>query len=179
MSSAMVPDISAEGSANDLEELFRQYHQLIYRTAYSVTGTHQDAEDVLQTIFLRLMKGVPSRDLRSHPKTYLYRSAVNEALTTVRTRQRRRVEEGVDVFQVPLLDEKANEDEQREAQLIAAMAQLNPETVEILILRYEHDYSDAEIARLLGRSRPAIAVALFRARGRLRKLLTSRQGEAR
>ena len=114
MSSAMVPDISTESSANDLEELFRQYHQLIYRTAYSVTGSHQDAEDVLQTIFLRLMKGALSQDLRSHPKTYLYRSAVNEALTTVRTRQRRRVDDGVDVLQVPLLDEEANEDEQRE-----------------------------------------------------------------
>jgi DNA-directed RNA polymerase specialized sigma24 family protein len=43
--------------------------------------------------------------------------------------------------------------------------------VEVLVLRYEHDYSDAEIARLLGKSRGAVALTLFRARARLKKLL--------
>jgi RNA polymerase sigma factor (sigma-70 family) len=52
-----------------------------------------------------------------------------------------------------------------------ALAQLNPRAVEILILRYEHDYSDAEIARILGKSRGAIALTLFRARARLKALL--------
>jgi len=43
--------------------------------------------------------------------------------------------------------------------------------VEILILHYEHDYSDAQIGKLLGTSRGVIAVTLYRARARLKKLL--------
>jgi DNA-directed RNA polymerase specialized sigma24 family protein len=44
-----------------------------------------------------------------------------------------------------------------------------------LILRYEHDYSDAEIAKLLGTSRSAIAVRLFRARARLKKFMEKKK----
>jgi RNA polymerase sigma factor (sigma-70 family) len=47
---------------------------------------------------------------------------------------------------------------------LEALAQLSPQAVEILILRYEHHYSDAEIAKLLGTSRGSIAVRLYRAR---------------
>ena len=41
----------------------------------------------------------------------------------------------------------------------------------MLILRYEHGTSEAEIGRLLGTSRAVVAVTLFRARARLKKLL--------
>jgi len=49
----------------------------------------------------------------------------------------------------------------------------------MLILRYEHDYTDAEIAGVLGTSRGVVAVTLFRARARLKKLLrASRESES-
>lgn len=43
-------------AATTLENLFTAHHALIYRTAYRVTGNASDAEDVLQTVFLRLAK---------------------------------------------------------------------------------------------------------------------------
>jgi RNA polymerase sigma factor (sigma-70 family) len=52
-----------------------------------------------------------------------------------------------------------------------AITQLNPNVVEILVLRYAHDYTDAQIAQMLGKSRGTIAVTLYRARIRLRKLM--------
>jgi RNA polymerase sigma factor (sigma-70 family) len=61
--------------------------------------------------------------------------------------------------------------------LVEAIAQLNPRAVEMLILRYEHHYSDAEIAKLLGKSRGVVAVTLYRARARLKKLLRASLGE--
>jgi DNA-directed RNA polymerase specialized sigma24 family protein len=51
--------------------------------------------------------------------------------------------------------------------------------VEMLILRYEHNYSDAEIGKLLGKSRGVIAVTLYRARARLKKLVRASSGEKR
>ena len=71
---------------SDLEDLFQEHHQLIYRTAYSVTGSRADSEDVLQVIFLRLLRrGLPP-DLLKNPKGYLYRAAINVSLNTVRRR---------------------------------------------------------------------------------------------
>ena len=71
--------------------------------------------------------------------------------------------------------EEPNRDQQR---VVHAMAQLNPRAVEMLILRYEHDYNDAEIAKMLGTSRGAVAVTLYRARARLKKLLMEKNHEA-
>ena len=55
---------------------------------------------------------------------------------------------------------------------------MKPEAAQILILRYVHDKSVAEIARLLGVSRGTIALRLFRSRARLKKLLRARMEDA-
>ena len=61
----------------ELDEVFRAHARLVYRTAYSVTGSPQDAEDVVQNLFLQLLRrGLPP-DFRKNPKAYLYRAAVN------------------------------------------------------------------------------------------------------
>jgi DNA-directed RNA polymerase specialized sigma24 family protein len=44
----------------------------------------------------------------------------------------------------------------------------------MLVLRYEHGFTEVEIGRLLGTSRAVVAVTLFRARARLKKLLARR-----
>jgi RNA polymerase sigma-70 factor (ECF subfamily) len=154
--------------AKDFEELFREHYQLVYRTAYGVTGSRQDAEDVLQTIFLRLLRRRPP-DLTSNPKGYLYRAAINLSLNIVRTRQRQNLTDGVEQLLAPV---GSDADEDLRRRLLEGIAQLRPQAVELLILRYVHDYSDAEIAKVLGTSRGTIAVALFRARTRLKTLLS-------
>ena len=158
------------------ERLFREHHAFVYRTAYSVTGTRQDAEDALQTIFLRLLRrGVPG-DVQKNPKGYLHRAAVNVSLNIVRARRQQRALSDVEALRAvaPVVDLNPA-DEMRE-RLIAAMGALRPRVVEMLVLRYEHDYSDAEIARMLGVSRGAIALKLFRLRARLKRLLRTAMG---
>jgi RNA polymerase sigma factor (sigma-70 family) len=51
------------------------------------------------------------------------------------------------------------------------MSQLSAEAAQALILRYIHNYSDADIAKMLGTSRTVVAVRLYRARARLKKIL--------
>jgi len=41
----------------ELEKLYREKNQKIYRAAYGVTGNRQDAKDALQNVFLRLLRG--------------------------------------------------------------------------------------------------------------------------
>ena len=152
------------------ERLFREHHAFVYRTAYSVTGTRHDAEDVLQTIFLRLLRrGVPD-DVRQNPKAYLHRAAINASLNIVRARKRQPAGDVECLRAVAPVVDRNPADEMRE-QLIRAMGELRPRVVEMLVLRYEHDYSDAEIARMLGTSRGVVAVTLYRARARLKKAL--------
>ena len=76
-----------------------------------------------------------------------------------------------DSLKASAADEVPRADADTQRLVAKAITQLHPQVVEVLVLRYEHDYSDAEIARLLGKSRGAVALTLFRARARLKKLL--------
>jgi RNA polymerase sigma-70 factor (ECF subfamily) len=174
----------AQGDAlpADFEALFQAHSQLVFRTAYAITGNRQDAEDVLQSVFVKVLQqqGTPSRrsgrqglaaEIQQQPARYLHRAAVNTSLNVVRSRKRRKLVDGFDVHQIPASTGDAREPDARHAQLTAALASLTPRALEILTLRYQHDYTDVQIAAMLGTSRGVIAVTLYRLRARLRTLL--------
>ena len=53
---------------NEFDRVFRAYHGLVFRTAYRITGNAADAEDVSQTVFLRLFRREASRETFSRMK---------------------------------------------------------------------------------------------------------------
>src|SRR5215831_5375764 len=78
-------------TAEDLkrfEDLFQEHSGMVYRTACVVTGCREDAEDVLQTIFLRLIRRAIPPSFNRNPKGYFYRSAINLSLNAIRSRRR-------------------------------------------------------------------------------------------
>jgi RNA polymerase sigma-70 factor (ECF subfamily) len=137
----------------------------------------EDAEDVLQTLFVQLLRRERPPAFEQDPKAYLYRAAVNTSLNVIRSRQRNIVSGDVDKLDDPASRrQSAREDNIRE-QLRAVMSELSPRSAEIFILRHVHGYTDSEIAKLLGISRGTVAVTLFRARARLRKSMRAIPGE--
>jgi RNA polymerase sigma-70 factor, ECF subfamily len=163
-------------SSLEFETIFNEYAGFIYRTAYGITGRHADAEDVLQLIFIQLLQRFPA-DFKKNPRAYLYRAAVNSSLNIVRRRRNEVLINGLEYFEKPVSTDTGDlEVEVR--RLYEAIAELKPEAAEIVILRYMHNKSDAEIAQMLGRSRGTIALKLFRARARLKKLLLAKFGES-
>jgi RNA polymerase sigma-70 factor (ECF subfamily) len=166
---AMAPE--ARQTPGDLEAVFREYAPMIYRTARMVTGSPEDAEDIVQTIFLRLLRGEFTSKLEGNPRGYLHQAAVNLSLDVLRRRRRRTFIHDVDTLAAP---EPGSGDRLAHQQLDAVLAELEPEAVHILTLRYVHGYKLTEIARLLGTSRGAMALRFFRVRQRLKKLLAGR-----
>jgi len=161
---ASVTRTNPRGLPEDVERIFREHYVLVYRTAYRITGSFQDAEDVLQTLFLRLLRRERALDFQANPKGYLHRAAVNIALDVIKLRKP----------QVPADDEIAVDDRAGQAtetqQLVrAALAELSPKLAEMFVLKHVEGYDNSEIAKLLSTSRGAVAVMLFRARTRLRK----------
>ena len=145
---------------------------MIYRTARMVTGSREDAEDIVQTRFVRLLRGEYTSKLQGNPRGYLHQAAVNLALDVLRRRRRRTFIHDVDTLVAP--EPAGPDDRLAHHQLDAALADLEPDAVHILTLRYVHGYKLTEIARLLGTSRGAIALRFFRVRQRLKKLLARR-----
>jgi RNA polymerase sigma-70 factor, ECF subfamily len=150
------------------ENIFEQFHQMVYRAAYKVLGRPEDAEDVEQHLFLRLMRSGVSIDRIDNLKSYLYRMAVNEALCIVRYRGLREVEEA-NLDDIPDPVTELSDGEIR-GPLLEALAKLSPEAYQMLSLQQE-GYDHAEIAETFGKSKTAVAMKLFHTRRRLKKLI--------
>lgn len=157
-----------------LDDIFRDHHRLVFQSAYRITGNAQDAEDVLQTVFLRLARRERGHGLDDNPAGYLHRAAVNAALDVVRSRKTNR-SAPLDELEPVLPDPDPSRSPERRTggaeildQVRAALARLNPRTAEVFTLRYLEGYGNHEIADLLGTSRSTIAVMLHRARHKLK-----------
>ncbi len=131
---------SVEAPPQDLESLFRAHHEQIFRAAYRITGSATDAEDVLQTIFLRLVRREAPLDPAPNPASYFHRAAVNAALDLLRSRTRD-ASVPLDVVEADLFTnphhspeaQHAGQELKRRVQHI--VAQLSPRAAEIFALR--------------------------------------------
>jgi RNA polymerase sigma-70 factor (ECF subfamily) len=155
----------------EIERMFEECHGLVFKTAYRITGNAADAEDVLQAVFLRLLRRDRSAEPLDNPESYLRRAAINAALDTIRARQEQR--------SVPL-DESppsaiADEREMRDC-LRTALARLDPRSAEMFALRFFEGHTNPEIARMLGISQVYVGVALHRTRKQLQKEIKSYLG---
>ena len=75
---------------NEPGALARRYAPAVYRLAYARTGCQADAEDVMQEVFLRLVKAAPVFDSEDHARAWLLRVASNCANDLFRLPWRRR-----------------------------------------------------------------------------------------
>lgn len=166
---------------SELETLFEAHHAHIFRTAQRITGSAADAEDVLQTVFLRLVKGGEARDLSEQPQAYLSRAAINASLDLLRSRGRARSVQLDDVEAASLHSTFKNPEAQhadRELQTLVreAVARLGETAAEMFVLRYYEGYGNQEIARLMNTSQMVVGVVLHRARTKLKKEIAAYLG---
>ena len=99
MSTVAVSSVIAGPLTQDFLDIFREHYDLVHGTAYGVTGKREDAEDVVQTIFLRLLGRALPVEWMKNPRAYLYRAAVNLSLNTIRARQRHVLTDDVERFE--------------------------------------------------------------------------------
>ena len=169
------------GPLEELEDLFEQHHQQVFHAAYRVTGNASDAEDVLQTVFLRLMRRLDQIDLSRGAGGYLHRAAVNAALDLVRSK-RATTSVPLNGVNHTLTADDEPDPERRQAstelrsQLRTALAALSPRAAEVFVLRHFEGLGNREIAEVLDTSPGVVAVTLHRATRRLRTALRSFRG---
>lgn len=165
--------VAENAELEELAALFQDHHKAIFRIAYRITGSPSDAEDVLQTIFLRLTPN--RRDLSPNPEAYLHRAAVNASLDLLRSRTRLNSVslDVIDINQSPKLSVASPEDDFADVELRElirhAVAKLEGRAAAAFALRYFEGYDNNRIAEILGTSQMVVAVTLHRARTRLRK----------
>ena len=185
-------DANAPGISG-LEKMFREHHERVFRTAHRVTGSAADAEDVLQTVFLRLARNQEARiqqagdrqepgaassfEWSENPEAYLSRAAINASLDLLRSRKRSKAVAMDDVENHAAMTTSASsrhpeahhEDRELRKLIRAAVSRLGEKAGEMFALRYFEGYDNGEIAQMMNTSALVVGVTLHRARARLRK----------
>lgn len=170
----LVPEPPPNAPQTELETLFRAHHDRVFRAAHRITGSPADAEDVLQTVFLRLARGMESYDLSENPEAYLSRAAINASLDLLRSRSRAKAVD-LDAADTEAIESKfptpetLHADRELQQLIRQAVASLGKTAGEMFVLRYYEGYDNQEIAKMLGTSQMVVGVTLHRARTRLRK----------
>ena len=151
---------------DQLERLFRDYGDDVFRLAYSYLGSRHDAEDVCQSVFLKLAEGkaqlIPGKE-----KAWLLTCAANACKTMLRSFWRRSVGE---------LDEGVPAGDWEGRSVYEAVMALPSKYRAVVHLYYFEGYDQGEIGKILRLSRTAVQTRMERARAMLRKELSEHDG---
>jgi RNA polymerase sigma-70 factor (ECF subfamily) len=146
-----------------LAELYERHYEAVFRAALRVTGNPADAEDVLQTVFLRVLSRSDEDEMATRPAAYFRRAAVNAAVDLLRRRA---------VHAETAFDEQAPEAAVEPALLLKerlrrAVATLPNEDATLFLLRHVEGLSIEELAGVFRIEKNNVAVRLHRIRLRL------------
>ena len=147
--------------------LFDQYHNMVYRLALTMLHSRQDAEDITQSVFLKLLdgKGTPAP---TKERQWMATVTVNACRDLLRSFWRRNMEP---------LDEMIPFRHPEENAVFAAVMSLPVKYRTVVHLHYYEGYTFSEIGRMLRISPSAVSMRLHRARNLLRSKLQEEQYE--
>jgi RNA polymerase sigma-70 factor (ECF subfamily) len=144
-------------------ELYERHYEAVFRAALRVTGRPADAEDVLQTVFLRVLaRGEDVEDV-AQPAAYFRRAAVNAAVDVLRRRELHAASAYDDMaphaaVQPPFLLKE---------RLRRAIAAVDSDDASLFLLRHVEGLSIEELAAMFKMQKNNVAVRLHRIRQRL------------
>ena len=168
------PTLPAVEMQQSLSDLFALHHRRVLMASYRITGSMADAEDVTQSVFLRL---ATSREFAvTNAGSYLYRAAINGALDLLR-RRTAAANEPLDSAAAIASQGRGSRPEAEAASgelvqwLRTALGDLSPRAAEMFTLRYVEELDNREIASLMNASQAVVAVTLHQARAKLKKRL--------
>jgi RNA polymerase sigma-70 factor, ECF subfamily len=167
------------GSSRAVEQLIDRYEGRIFRMAQNITSNHEDAEEVVQNVFLKAFRNLANFRGDSRFYTWLVRIAINESLMKVRGRRWKDIsiddvredEDRIVLRELadwgPDPEEQYSQEELRRI-LAMAVAELGPGCRIVFQLRDIKGFTTEETAQTLNLSVSAVKTRLRRARLHLR-----------
>jgi len=162
------------------EELFLEHYASLCRFVDSYVHAPDVAEEIVQAVFLRVWEQRGSWDPHGNPRAYLFASCRNQAVDVLRHEQivARSIGEsddlGVGRWSNPRLADADLEAADVADKLRAVVATLPERRRLVVVLRWQHQLSNPEIARILGISVKGVEMQFSRALADLRRHLETR-----
>ncbi|HEU0016700.1 MAG TPA: sigma-70 family RNA polymerase sigma factor [Longimicrobium sp.] len=156
---ALLADVR-QGSTDALGQLYARHAGAVYSLAFRLTGSREDAEDVVQDVFVGLPRALRAYDERGRFGAWLGRVAARVALMRLRSRGALR-EDALDAAGDPAAPGQADPVDRITAQ--RALQRLPDGLRAVFVLKEIEGYSHAEIGGMLGITPQNAAVRLSRA----------------
>jgi RNA polymerase sigma-70 factor (ECF subfamily) len=174
-------------------ELVVAYERRVFALVFRMIGRREEAEDLAQEVFVQVFKAIDQFRGESKLSTWIFRIAVNLCKNRAKYLSRRRSGEQDDVHEMAdrmsgdggkgvTVGDIARPDEmlegvQLERIVKRAIAEVDPDFREVLILRDVEDMSYDEIAQVTGLAEGTVKSRIFRARAQLRALVEKALGD--
>lgn len=157
------------------EALYRQYADDVLRVSYFYLGDRQQAEDVTQDVFIRLLTRTPDLE-PGKEKAWLLKVALNRCRDLWRAAWVKRVVLGSPAME--LAPAPGNmEDRLEKQELLEAVRRLPAEFKKVILLHYYQGYGISEIAEMLNVPEGTISSRLSRGRKKLEEILKEREAQ--
>jgi RNA polymerase sigma-70 factor, ECF subfamily len=168
---------ASEGDGGAIQALYGRYADRVYSVVRRLAGDDALAEDWAQEAWVRAIRALPTFRGEARFGTWLHRIAVNSALYGRRGRERHRAREAPLPEALPSAAPAAGRPENAllRLRLERAMERLPEGMRRVLVLHDVEGYTHTEIAVLLGVAPGTCKSQLFKARARMRELLTERE----
>ena len=168
------------GDSSGFDELVRRYQERVYWVARRVVGSHEDADDVVQDVFVRMFKALKGFRGNSGFYTWLYRITMNVSLNAVRAR---RIKEFVryDEMTDTGSEEVASPDadvlrEEYQTILERAIQRLPAKQKMVFIMRYYEEMPYEEMSHLLKKSVGGLKANYFHALKKIQEYVRKEMG---
>lgn len=148
----------------EAQRLVETYSDLILRLSYTYLNHTQDAQDICQTVFLKLWEKAPTFVSPDHERAWIIRTTANTCKDLLKSHWRKTTAPLEAAAAVPAPQPEAGS-------LLEAVGRLPPPYRVVIYLYYYEGYSAKEIARLLGANPATISTRLRRGRAQLKTLL--------
>jgi len=175
-----------KGDLSAFEELVNRYKNLVFSIVYRILVQYQVSEDITQDVFLSVYQKLYQFDPEKKFRPWIQRIAVNASITALRKRKKivnLSFDEGlgkdIDPYLPAHVPDPQSEYEKQElkSEINEALREINDGYRMLLLLRYQLDLDNSEIAQILGVSRENIEVRLHRARKALRRTVIKQWSE--
>jgi len=141
------------------EMVVKQYNEQLYWTIRRIVLLHDDANDVLQNVFIKAWSNLDQFRNESKLSTWLYRIAINESLDFVRKKSKQSIVDNEslcsDVYK-SLIADKYFDGDDAEARLQEAISNLPEVQRTVFNLRYYNDMKYSEISKILSTTEGAL-----------------------
>lgn len=152
-------------------ELVEQNQGIIHKVCNMYCDNSQDRSDLFQEVLLQLWRSYANYRGEARISTWMYRVALNTAISGLRKRKRREVEQGITERELELVASGPDREKEEKKKFLYEAIKLLSDIEKAIIMLHLEEHSYEEIATIMGITSNHVGVKINRIKGKLKKIL--------